>query len=374
MGFIHRARLMPDGRLIILVGETADTPGHVRQYDWNGSLLWDYTPEDGDPHHDFWPTDDGGVMLICKAPVPAHVSGKIADPARRELTIYDDTIVEVSHDKQVVWRWRQHEHLDINVCNPHPADRDWEGGPDNNTTTDWTHTNTVQVLPENRWFDAGDERFRPGNVMITMRQLDTILVIDRKTGQAVWSYTGDFHGGLSGPHEGGMIPKPLPGAGNILVFDNGALPYRDLAHAGKSYVLEIDPPAKKVVWIYKDGQQFFSPFTSNCQRLANGNTLILEASCRRAVRGHARRRDRLGAHPSRERPTHLPLSVRLLPPGGRAGSAVDQPAEAQVRGESRFCACRENAPILPQYWTGRIRIWWYNSFLTRVVTRLCINC
>ena len=280
-GFIHRARLMPDGRLMLLFGPRGDRLGHMAEFDWDGTLTWEYTPEDGYPHHDFWPKPDGNILLICQSAVPREAVEKIKDPVRRALTIYGDTIVEVSRKKRVVWRWRQHEHLDINQCNPIPAGRDWPGGPDNNTITDWTHTNTVQSLPENRWFDRGDERFRPGNVLISMRQLDTILIVNRRTGEVAWSYSGTFRGGMSGQHESVMIEKPLPGAGNILVFDNGASPYKDLAHTGCSLVIEVDPPAGQVVWFYEDGHKFYSPFTSNCQRLGNGNTLILEAACRR---------------------------------------------------------------------------------------------
>jgi len=279
-GFIHRARLLPDGRLMILVGDRDGVPGHIEEYDWDNRLLWQYAPTDGKPHHDFYPTPAGTVLLLCDLPVPRELSEAVQDPARRGLTIYGDVVIEVDRDGQVVWRWLHHEHLDLNRCNPTPASRDWPGGPDNNTVTDWTHTNTVQSLPENRWFDAGDERFRFGNVLISMRQLDTILIIDRPSGEVAWSYTGTFRGGLSGQHEPHMIEKPLPGAGNILVFDNGSSP-RDLAHAGRSLVVEIDPPAGEVVWHYEDGHNFYSPFTSNCQRLANGNTLIMEAQGRR---------------------------------------------------------------------------------------------
>jgi len=280
-GFIHRARLMPDGRLILLFGPKGPGYGHVEEFDWNGELLWEYTPQDGDPHHDFFPTPDGNVLLICRGAIPREVLETIEDPQRLALTIYGDTIVEVSREKKVVWRWRQHDHLDINTCNPIPASRDWPGGPDNNTITDWTHTNTVQALPENRWYDRGDARFKPGNVLMSLRQLDTILIVDRQTHEITWSYTGTFRGGMSGQHESEMIEKPLPGAGNILVFDNGASPYKDLAHAGRSFVIEVDPATEEVVWCYEDGHRFHSPFTSNCQRLANGNTLILEAACRR---------------------------------------------------------------------------------------------
>jgi hypothetical protein len=78
-----------------------------------------------------------------------------------------------------------------------------------------------------------------------------------------------------------MIEKGLPGAGNILVFDNGASPQKDLAHCGCSYVLEVDPTTEEVVWVYDKGDRFYSRFTANCQRLPNGNTLVLESLSRR---------------------------------------------------------------------------------------------
>lgn len=346
-GFIHRARLMPDGRLMLLFGPRGANLAHVEEFGWDGSLLWQYTPEDGNPHHDFSSTPEGNVLLLCSAPVPREVVETIKDPVRRAMTIHGDTIIEVSRDKQVVWRWRQHEYLDINLCNPIPANRQWPGGPDNNTITDWTHTNTVQSLPENRWFDQGDERFRPGNVLISMRQLDTILIVDRRTSAVVWSYTGTFRGGMSGQHESVMIEKPLPGAGNILVFDNGASPYKDLAHSGRSFVIEVDPPSGEVVWFYEDGHKFYSPFTSNCQRLANGNTLILEAAYRRLFEVTAEGKivwehittdnaHRVYRYPydycpqARElpRPADVPVTppteLRIPPDGG--GAAIDAPA------------------------------------------------
>jgi len=278
-GFIHRARLLPNGMLMLLFG-SRDEAGHVAEFDWEGNETWRYTPERY-AHHDFWPTESGSVFLICEIRLPPEYREKITDPQRRELEVFGDEFIEVSRDGHIVWRWVQHEHLDVNICNPIPASPDWEGGANSNTRADWTHTNTIQALPENKWFDAGDGRFKPGNILHSMRQLDANSIIDRDSDEVVWSYTGDYRGGLSGQHEPHMIEKGLPGAGNIIVFDNGASPHKDLAHCGCSYVLEINPSDNSLVWVYDAGHKFFSRFTANCQRLPNGNTLVLEASCRR---------------------------------------------------------------------------------------------
>jgi hypothetical protein len=278
-GFIHRARMLSNGRLMLLFGHT-NSESRVVEFDWNGNETWSYRPERF-AHHDFWPGDDGSVFLICHIPLPDDYRARITDPVRRAVKVMGDELIEVNRDKHVVWRWVQHEHMDVNQCNPIPASQDWEGGPDNNTIADWTHTNTIQALPENRWYEAGDTRFRPGNILQSLRQLDTISIVDKQSGDVVWSYTGDYKGGMSGQHEPHMIEKGLPGAGNILVFDNGASPYRNLAHCGCSYVLEINPSDKTLVWVYDAGHKFHARFTANCQRLPNGNTLILESLCRR---------------------------------------------------------------------------------------------
>ncbi len=279
-GFIHRARLLENGRLMLLFG-AGETNSRVVEFDWDGTETWSYEPVHP-AHHDFWPTAEGTVLLICTIPVPDAYRERITDPARRQAdVIHGDELIAVDRAGQVVWRWLQHEHMDINWCNPIPANRDWVGGPHNNTIADWTHTNTIQALPENKWYDAGDQRFKPGNILQSLRQLDTINIVDKESGNIVWSYTGDYNGGMSGQHEPHMIEKGLPGAGNIIVFDNGASPYKDLAHCGCSYVLEIDPSDNSLVWVYDDGHRFHARFTANCQRLPNGNTLILESLCRR---------------------------------------------------------------------------------------------
>jgi len=278
-GFIHRARMLDSGRLMLLFGRN-DNESMVVELDWEGNETWSYIPENF-AHHDFWPKKDGSVLLICEVWLPEEYRAVITDPVRRESPVKGDELIEVNRRGEVVWRWVQHEHMDVNQCNPVPANRGWMGGQNNNTIADWTHTNTIQALPENRLYDAGDKRFKPGNVLQSMRQLDTISIVDRDSGEVVWSYTGDYNGGLSGQHEPHMIEKGLPGAGNIIVFDNGASPYKDLAHCGCSYVLEIDPADNSLVWVYDVGHRMHARFTANCQRLPNGNTLILESMCAR---------------------------------------------------------------------------------------------
>ena len=79
------------------------------------------------------------------------------------------------------------------------------------------------------------------------------------------------------------IDPGLPGEGHLTVFDNGV-------DRGYSSVIELVPPIDAdgsygwlpeggygpgaPVWTWEDPDDFFSPFVSGAQRLANGNTLI----------------------------------------------------------------------------------------------------
>jgi hypothetical protein len=86
-----------------------------------------------------------------------------------------------------------------------------------------------------------------------------------------------------------MIPKGFPGAGNILVFDNGFLSgYPPAPGRGYSRVVEFNPVTLDIVWVYQQPlptppagdnfAPFYSNFISSAQRLLNGDTFIAEGS------------------------------------------------------------------------------------------------
>ena len=284
---VDRARLLPNGNVLVQRGGMMSETGGLQEYDWDHNLVWEYLPEGKlphqsllGPHHDVFRKPDGNTLTICRHAVPDEYLKQVREPRFQNKTIYEDTILEVDQNSEVVWQWHGYEHLDLNHYRI-LASPGWFAGPDNSTVCDWMHVNTVQSLPENKWYDAGDARFKPGNVIISPRSLDTAYIIDRDSQEVVWSYAGDYFGGLSGQHEPYMIEKGSPGEGNILIFDNGASPWKDLGHAGHSYVLEIDPTTKEVVWVYEKFGQFHSCYTSSAQRLPNGNTLICESQGQR---------------------------------------------------------------------------------------------
>jgi hypothetical protein len=124
----------------------------------------------------------------------------------------------------------------------------------------WTAGNAVRELPD-------------GNILLSFRNLSTIVRIDRQTGEIDWRLGAPP---LSGQHG----PTPLSN-GNYLILDNG--PFR--VDQGEvpfpfSRVIEVDPATNEIVWQYQDPaapQSFYTGGRGNAQRLPNGNTLINEA-------------------------------------------------------------------------------------------------
>lgn len=266
-----RARLLPNCNLLVVHGSKWGARNEpwktlkflVREYGWDGRVVWEYRPS-GRPHHDIVRLENGNTLFPIRTVLAPAYHAQITDPRRSRIDrIRSDSILEVTPDKEIVWKWNAEDHLDLNSCGK-PACED-------ENPADWTHMNTTTILPENRWYDQGDIRFRPGNILAVLRNWWTALIIDRETGEIVWRYTGDYRGGISGGHDAYMIEKGLPGAGNILLFDNGRK-----IHHGESYILEIEPPSKKLEWVYDVGEEFFSNSAGSVQRLPNGNTLISE--------------------------------------------------------------------------------------------------
>ena len=174
------------------------------------------------------------------------------------------------------------------------------------------HINSMSELGPNKWYDAGDERFNPKNIIWDAREANIMAIISKETGKIVWKIGPDFTeskelraiGQIIGQHHVHMITRGLPGEGNILIFDNGGwagygMPSRTSKDGTKSdlrdhsRVLEIDPVTLKVVWQFTgdsfDGgmmqitakSQFYSQLISSAQRLPNGNTLITEGGSHR---------------------------------------------------------------------------------------------
>jgi len=324
---------MPKGQ-ILTTGERwkgyIDDAITVKQLDWKSKTVWDfgkYAEVDKDPkkpalgkmwistqHHDL--QRKGNPVYY----VPGHeykMKGKTLILGHKwhvnkdvsKHVLMDDTVYEVDANGKITWEWVASDHVkEFGLTKPMmKAIKGWKpkAGAEKNGF-DWWHQNCASYLGPNKWYDKGDKRFHPDNIILDSREANVLCIVSRKTGKVVWSIGPDYTKGeeakigqILGPHHTHMVPNGLPGAGNVMVYDNGgqagygepnAMSSNGLAtiHRFYSRVLEIDPVTKEVVWEYSIksrkkpwklfGYQEFSPFISSAQRLPNGNTLICEGS------------------------------------------------------------------------------------------------
>ncbi len=312
------ARVLPGGGVIAASGARPPNQESLElvQRDFAGNTLWSFRNNeqimlrDGSTvwssrqHHDwqredfpagyyspdFTPSATGSNTLIL-----THTNHML--PGVSDAVLEDDRLIEVTPDGRVVWEWIAGEHIaelgfapDARAAIKAAADTNAARG-----SFDWLHVNSATYLGPNRWFDAGDERFAPNTVIIRSRQASLLAIVARD-GKVVWRLGPDFSASaelrkirqIIGQHHAHFIPKGLPGAGNLLVFDNGGSSGYGFAGPiapngvgafarATSRVLEIDPTTLELVWSYT-APRFFSTNISGAQRLPNNNTLVTEGA------------------------------------------------------------------------------------------------
>jgi hypothetical protein len=238
---VGRVRLDHQGRLAVIGADNL-----VKEYDWDGNLTWHYQLPDAHdfPHHDLIVMANGNFLIL------AHDGHSHAD-----------YLYEVNREGEVVWQWWSVDHRGA-----FPA---WD-----ESGNDPTHSNSIRELPPNPWFADGDERFRPGNILVSSRSLCTLFIIDRSSGDVVWQYSD----GLDHQHEAVMIEEGQSGAGLIMVFNNG----RDSLNAyRRTRVQAINPVSGTVEWEYSS-KFFYSTIGGTAQLLPNNNVLVTSSHGGRA--------------------------------------------------------------------------------------------
>ena len=327
-------KLFPGGHLWGSRGERNPLYGFQDQidivmWDWDGNVVWDFNKHEfiEDPgeepswqarqHHDFQRSGNP-VGFYCPGQDPLMDSGNtlvlchrnLYQPKITDKLLIDDVFIEVDYEGNIIWEWVCSDHFDEmgfdeaakNILYRNPNVR--RGGTE---MGDWMHINCMSTLGPNKWYDAGDERFHPDNIIWDGRETNILAIISKETGKIVWRVGPDYSltpelrrlGWIIGPHHTHMIPRGLPGEGNIMVYDNGGwggygspnpCSKDGTKNAWRDYtrVLEFDPITLEIVWQHTpteaglqmpyNSSRFYSPFVSAAQRLPNGNTLITEGS------------------------------------------------------------------------------------------------
>ncbi len=285
--------------------------GRIREFSWDGKLLWDFafSGKDQHPHHDITRLPNGNILMV----VADHKTAKDAIAAgRRPETapngIHADAIIEVkptgATTGEIVWEWHSWDHLiqdhdktkdnfgkvsarpervDINygqgmfgkmVAKKDDLDKlkgiGYLGGPGAkgggfNPSSDWTHINAVAYNAE------------LDQIMLTVHAFSEVWIIDHGTTKEEtkgttggkygkggdilyrWGNPQAYRSGTNADqrlfkqHNAHWIAKGLPGAGNVLIFNNG-LRRPDGSYSSVDEI--VLPTTKEGTYVRKAGLAF----------------------------------------------------------------------------------------------------------------------
>ncbi len=306
---LRTGSLGPQGNRVF--GTTGGAGGVIERYSWEGDLIWQfqYSSSDYLLHHDIEPLPNGNILMIAwerKTQSDAVTAGR--DPSLlSDGELWPDKIIEVkptgSSGGTIVWEWHVWDHLiqdyDASKSNygtvsdhPEKINLNYVHGRE---SADWNHINGVD-------YNADLDQ-----ILLTEHNFSEIWIIDHNTTTAQaagsvgdllyrWGNPQAYGRGNSSdqqlfvPHDAQWIDDNCPGAGDILIFNNG----QNRPEGNYSSVDQIIPhlngdgsytvdgtsaygPAS-TTWTYKANptSSFYADHISGAQRLTNGNTLICD--------------------------------------------------------------------------------------------------
>lgn len=258
--WFHKAKVYPNGDLLGVYESVGDTPygyGLVK-LNRDSDVIWSYF---GRAHHDFDTGPDGRIYALTQEIVDEKLDGFENVSAPR----LDDFLVVLSPDGEELKKISLLESLATSPFRYLIHTVSWY------SVEDVLHTNAVDLIDGQA---AADFPFaEPGQVLLSLRELNTVAVLDVETEEIVWVGRGSW----IAQHDPDILPN-----GNIALFDNWGNLERP---NGISRVIEFNPRTMEIVWQYAGTAErpLASEVRSSIQRLANGNTLISESDGGRLV-------------------------------------------------------------------------------------------
>jgi hypothetical protein len=249
------ARLFPNGDLIAIVDACGSTPESLAliKIDRQSRLLWAYRAS---VHHDF-DIDDAGNIYVLDQQIRQRRPQQLW---ALDEPMLDESLVVLSRDGDAI---RRVSILDAFARSPY---RDLVNTLAPGNVRRWgdiMHNNNVELVTAE--LAPAFPFLKKGQVVLSMRQLDTIAALDLEREEIVWAIRGSWHR----QHDPDLLAN-----GNILLFDNRG----DWARGGRSRVLQIDPQTSEIVWNWPSskGGELWSSYRAEQQMLPNGNVLINE--------------------------------------------------------------------------------------------------
>jgi hypothetical protein len=262
----------PDGALLALCARTGDPYGYALiKLDRNSNLLWAYS---GNVHHDFDVGDDGRIYVLTQHLEANPPPGLPGAPTEYQA---EDLVVLSPEGKPLttIPLYEAFQKSPFAMLYTGQLMRTAAQAPDTNTSdpagktptsdarvpVDILHANSVKVLPQA--LAAQFPLFKPGWVLLSFRRTSIISLLDSEKGTMVWAALGPWQA----QHDAQFLAN-----GHLLLFDNAG-------SRNGPRILEYDPWSQGIAWAYtteEADRQMRAPFRGACQRLPNGNTLIID--------------------------------------------------------------------------------------------------
>ncbi len=230
--------------------------GGLVKIDKDSNVLWAL---ERNTHHDLDVMPDGTIYVAAHN----YRAESIAGLSNLEAPLLEDVILKVSPNGRVLDEISILDALRNSKYSGLVHDPSTSGD-------DPTHLNTVEVLPDS--LADAFPMFDPGDLLISLRNLNMIGVIDVEQRLVKWALVGMF----VRQHDPDFLDN-----GHIMVFDN----LGGRGDGDTSQILEIDPVTQDVVWRYAGRKEvpFFSRIRGKQQVLPNGNVLITDSQSGRVL-------------------------------------------------------------------------------------------
>jgi len=307
----------PGGNEVFVAGGDS---GLVQEFSWTGDLIWEFWYSDSEQraHHDIALMPNGNILMIAweyKSEIQALAAGR--DPLLLDDNeLWPEKIIEVKpvlpSGGEIVWEWHVWDHLiqdfdetkdNFGAVGEHPERVDinfvrLDG------RADWMHSNSIDYHPgldqvllnvpafgefwiidhstttEQAATSAGGKSGRGGDLLYRWGNPRTYRAGTDEDQRLYWQH---------GTH---WILPGRPGAGNILVFNNGNGRPEGSWSSVEEIVIPADPAGNyplglgsrfgpsEPLWVYtaSPATSMYSSGLSGANRQLNGNTLICVGS------------------------------------------------------------------------------------------------
>jgi len=258
--------LYANGDLLVVFHGMEGSKGYgLVKLDKNSQVVWKYP---AGVHHDVDVAEDGTIYAVKKEPVYELPKGLEFLP----IPSWFDYLFSLTPDGKellkpisILETLRDSPYFPLLSALERPREGTRsEPSPlvnllETTRRADVLHTNSVKVLKGE--LAPRFPLFKAGQVLLSMRHLDTIAVMDPQKGSIVWATRGPWRA----QHDAHFLDN-----GHLLLFDN-------LGSPASSRVLEYDLHTQGFPWCYpsENNAPFLTKERGMSQRLPNGNTLIV---------------------------------------------------------------------------------------------------